>query len=625
MDKNTIAAIVLMGLVVVVFTWLGRPSQEEIEAQRRYNDSIAAVHQQAQQEAEALLAQPVERDEASLDQLSEAERDSVLQARARVTFGELSGATRGEEQTFTLQNDSVVYTFSTKGGFLIGGELKKFDDYQGEPLRLIRPEDADFGFSFVTRTNRVVSTKDLYFEPTQISPNQLKMTLKSDTGASLSFLYTLEHKYMLDVQIKSDGFEQVIAPNAPYLDASMKMPIYQNEKAAKTEQRYSGISYETSSGDVEKLSVSKSEEENISGRVKWVAFRDMFFSTIFYSPNGLEAVELISDVKDEKGSNGMLKELQAKYVLPVNAEEGIQLKIYAGPNDYKILSRLDDTLGDDTNLAKVVQMGGWFRFINIWIVQPVFNFLEKYISSYGLIILLLTIFIKILLLPFTYKSYQSQAKMRVLRPQIEAINAKYPGEENMMKRQQETMNLYRTAGVNTLGGCLPMLLQMPILMAMYQYFPTSINLRGESFLWASDLSTYDDVINWGFHIPLIGDHISLFCLIMTVVQIFYMSTTQQSSGQQMPGMKMMPWIMGIMLFFFLNENAAALSYYLLLSMLITMLQTQIFKWATNDEKLLAKLEANKAKPKKKSKWMARLEEMQKQQEKMLKEQQKKGR
>lgn len=624
MDKNTIAAIVLMGLVVVVFTWLGRPSQEEIEAQRRYNDSIATVHQQAQQEAEALLAQPVERDEASLDQLSEAERDSVLQARARVTFGELSGATRGEEQTFTLQNDSVVYTFSTKGGFLIGGELKKFDDYQGEPVRLIRPEDADFGFSFVTRSNRVVSTKDLYFEPTQISPNQLKMTLKSDTGASLSFLYTLEHKYMLDVQIKSDGFEQVIAPNAPYLDASMKMPIYQNEKAAKTEQRYSGLSYETSSGDVEKLSVSKSEEENISGRVKWVAFRDMFFSTIFYSLNGLEAVELISDVKDEKGSNGMLKELQAKYVLPVNAE-GIQLKIYAGPNDYKILSRLDDTLGDDTNLAKVVQMGGWFRFINIWIVQPVFNFLEKYISSYGLIILLLTIFIKILLLPFTYKSYQSQAKMRVLRPQIEAINAKYPGEENMMKRQQETMNLYRTAGVNTLGGCLPMLLQMPILMAMYQYFPTSINLRGESFLWASDLSTYDDVINWGFNIPLIGDHISLFCLIMTVVQIFYMRTTQQSSGQQMPGMKMMPWIMGIMLFFFLNENAAALSYYLLLSMLITMLQTQIFKWATNDEKLLAKLEANKAKPKKKSKWMARLEEMQKQQEKMLKEQQKKGR
>ena len=294
-----------------------------------------------------------------------------------------------------------------------------------------------------------------------------------------------------------------------------------------------------------------------------------------------------------------------------------------GPNDYNLLKGLDETLGGETHLSKVVEMGGWFRFINIWIIQPVFNFLEKFISSYGLIILLLTIFIKLLVLPFTYKSYQSQAKMRVLRPQVDAINEKYPGEENMMKRQQETMALYRKVGVSSMGGCLPMLLQMPILMAMYQYFPTSINLRGQSFLWANDLSTYDDVLSWGFNVPLIGDHLSLFCLIMTVVQIFYMNMTQRASGQSMPGMKLMPWIMGIMLFFFLNENAAALSYYLLLSMLISILQTQIFKWTTNDEKLLAELEANKKKPKKKSKWVARLEEMQKQQEQMLREQQKK--
>lgn len=622
MDKNTIAAIVLMGLVLVVFSYLGRPSQAEIEAQRRYNDSIAAVHQAEMEAAEALIAKPVESNELELAGLTEEEKDSLLLAKAKMSYGELATATTGVERTFVLENDSVAYHFSTKGGFLVGSELKTYSDYQKQPIRLIRPEEASFGFSFITRTNRVVSTKDLYFEPEQVGPNQLRMTLHGEGGASLSFLYTLEPNYLLDVQIESKGFDQLMAPNAPYLDAMMKMPIYQNEKAAKTEQRYSGISYETAAGSVEKLSTSKSVEENISGRAKWVAFRDMFFSTIFYSPNGLESVELISDVKDAKGDSGILKQMEAKYVIPVG-NEGISMKIYVGPNDYNLLKGLDETLGGETHLSKVVEMGGWFRFINIWIIQPVFNFLEKFISSYGLIILLLTIFIKLLVLPFTYKSYQSQAKMRVLRPQVDAINEKYPGEENMMKRQQETMALYRKVGVSSMGGCLPMLLQMPILMAMYQYFPTSINLRGQSFLWANDLSTYDDVLSWGFNVPLIGDHLSLFCLIMTVVQIFYMNMTQRASGQSMPGMKLMPWIMGIMLFFFLNENAAALSYYLLLSMLISILQTQIFKWTTNDEKLLAELEANKKKPKKKSKWMARLEEMQKQQEQMLREQQKK--
>ncbi|CQB88655.1 inner membrane protein translocase component YidC [Chlamydia trachomatis] len=622
MDKNTIAAIVLMGVVLVVFSYLGRPSKEQLEAQRKYNDSIAAVHQQELAEAEALMAQPVESNELDLAGLSEEERDSILKAKAAMNYGELASATTGEERTFVLENDSVAYQFSTKGGFLVGSELKTYSDYQKQPIRLIRPEEASFGFSFITRSNRVVSTKDLYFEPEQMGPNQLKMTLKSDSGAALSFIYTLESNYLLDVQMVSNGFDQVVAPNAPYLDAVMSLPIYQNEKAAKTEQRYSGISYETASGSVEKLSTSKSVEENISGRAKWVAFRDMFFSSIFYSPNGLESVELISDVKDAKEGSGILKQMEAKYELPLTSE-GVSMKVYVGPNDYNLLKGLDEELGGDTHLSKVVEMGGWFRFINIWIIQPVFNFLEKFFSSYGLIILLLTIFIKLLVLPFTYKSYQSQAKMRVLRPQVDAINEKYPGEENMMKRQQETMALYRKVGVSSMGGCLPMLLQMPILMAMYQYFPTSINLRGQSFLWASDLSTYDDVLSWGFNVPLIGDHLSLFCLIMTVVQIFYMNMTQRASGQSMPGMKLMPWIMGIMLFFFLNENAAALSYYLLLSMLISILQTQIFKWTTNDEKLLAELEANKKKPKKKSKWMARLEEMQKQQEQMLREQQKK--
>lgn len=617
MDKNTITGFVLMGLVLVVFTLLGRPSKEQIEAQQRYNDSIALVHQREKEAAEALLSETTEAKDTDLEMLPLEAQDSIRIARAKQTFGELSVASQGEESTFILENDSVAYTFSTKGGFLVRSILKTYTDYQEQPIELIRPEDAKFSFSFITRNNRVVSTEDLYFDAHQDSPTQLTMTLKGDNGEQLSFIYTLEHKYLLDLQIVSQGFENILAQNAPYLDATMRLPIYQNEKAAKTEQRYSGTAYELSGGGVKKLNVSKSTDENISGKTKWIAFRDMFFSTIVYSPNGLDAVALTSDVLD--GKEGKLKELQAKYSIPFEGQK-VNLKLYTGPNDYKLLKQIDKELETDTDLSKVVEMGGWFRFINIWVIQPVFNFLEKFINNYGVIILLLTIFIKIVILPFTYKSYQSQAKMRVLKPQVDAINAKYPGDENMMKRQQETMGLYRKMGVSQMGGCLPMLLQMPILMAMYQYFPTSINLRGQSFLWANDLSTYDDVINWGTSIPLLGDHISLFCLIMTVVQIFYMKITQQQSGQQMPGMKIMPWIMGIMLFFFLNENSAALSYYLLLSMLISILQTQIFKWTTNEEKLLAQLEKNKAKPKKKSKWMERLEQAQKEQERLLREQ-----
>lgn len=622
MDKNTITGFVLMGLVLVVFSFLGRPSAEEVEAQRRYNDSIAQIHQQELAEVETLTAKPLVTNDTLLASLSPSERDSVLMTEARKSYGELATAAKGTEKTFVVENDSVAYTFSTKGGFLIGSELKKFTDFNGEPVRLIRPEDAQMAFSFVTRSNRVVSTKDLYFEPTQVSPSQLRMTLNTESGQSLSFVYTLESKYLLDVQIENKGFDQVMAPNATYFDVAMSLPIYRNEKSAKSEQRYSGIAYEAGSGDVEKLNVNKSVDENVSGKAKWIAFRDMFFSSVFYSASGLESVELVSDVLE--GTDGKLKHMEAKYVLPVDAK-GVSMKIYCGPNDYKILKDLDSRIGGDTSLSKIVEMGDWFRFINIWLVQPVFNFLEKFISNYGIIILLLTLFIKFLLTPFTYKSFQSQAKMRVLKPQVDALNEKYPGEENMMKRQQETMALYRKAGVNQLGGCLPMLLQMPILVAMYQYFPTSINLRGESFLWATDLSSYDDVINWGVNVPLIGDHLSLFCLLMTATQVVYMRITQASSGQaQMPGMKMMPWIMAIMLFFFLNDNAAALSYYYLLSMLISILQTQLFKWGTNEEKILAQLEANKKKPKKQSKWMARIEQMQKEQERVLREQQKKG-
>lgn len=631
MDKNTITGFVLMGVVLVVFTWLGRPSKEQLAMEQRMNDSIALVHQQqweAEEAAQAIASTPSLDSDSTFANLSVAERDSVIQLKREQTFGELSNATKGTESQFTLENDTVAYTFSSKGGALVGSTLKKYKDYLGEPIRLIRAEDAKISFSFITRTNRIINSEEIYFKGEQISPTQLKLTTESNTGEKLVLLYTLKDKYLLDLQVVSDGFNKVLAPNAPFIDATIALPIYQNEKSIKSEQRYSNLLYELSDDNVDKLSASKSTSKELSGTAKWVGFRDMFFSTFVYSPQGLKSLAVTSDVL--KGGDGTpLKEMEAKFVIDLmeNQQQPINLTFYTGPNDYSLLKRIDKELGDKTNLTKLVEMGGWFRVISIWIILPVFNFLEKFISNYGLIIFLLTLFIKIILMPFTYKSYLSQAKMRVLRPQVEAINDKFPGQDNMMKRQQETMALYQKAGVNTMGGCLPMLLQMPILIAMYQYFPTSINLRGESFLWAQDLSTYDDVIRFGVNIPFIGEHISLFCLLMTVTQVIYMNITTKNSGQQqMPMMKWMPYMMAIMMFSFLNQNASGLSYYYLLSMLITIIQTQGFKLAINEEKILAQLEANKKKPKKKSKFMERLEEAQKQQEKMLREQQKqKGR
>lgn len=626
MDKNTITGFVLMGIVLVVFTWLGRPSKEQLAMEQRMNDSIALIHQQqreAEEAAQSIATSSLADNDSTLAGLPAAERDSLIQLRRNQTFGELSNATKGDEQQFTLENDTVAYTFSSKGGAIIESRLKTYNDYLGNPIQLIRPEDAKIAFSFITRSNRIINSEELYFKGEQISPSQLRLTTESNSGEKLELLYTLKDKYMLDLQVVSHSFEKVLAANAPFIDATIALPIYQNEKSIKSEQRYANLMYELSDNSVDKLSATKSASKELSGTAKWVGFRDMFFSTFVYSPQGLKSLAVTSDVL--KGGEGTpLKEMEAKFTIDLleNSQQPINLVFYTGPNDYSLLKRIDKELGDKTNLTKLVEMGGWFRAISIWVILPVFNFLERFISNYGLIIFLLTLFIKIILMPFTYKSYLSQAKMRVLRPQVEAINEKFPGQDNMMKRQQETMALYQKAGVNTMGGCLPMLLQMPILIAMYQYFPTSINLRGESFLWAQDLSTYDDVIRFGVDIPFIGGHISLFCLLMTITQVIYMNITTKSSGQQqIPMMKWMPYMMAIMMFSFLNQNASGLSYYYLLSMLITIVQTQGFKLAINEEKILAQLEANKKKPKKKSKFMERLEAAQKQQEKMLREQQ----
>lgn len=633
MDKNTIIGLVLMGVVLVVFSLLGRPSKEELELRQRYADSVALAAQ-AEERAMAdsidrIATEDSLRRSATLAQYTPSERDSILTAQATEAFGPFAPAAHGREQTFTIANDSLSVTLSTKGGKPISSEILGYNDYQGAPIRLIRPDDSHFNLTLFTCGNRVVRTEDLYFVGEQVSPTQVKMSAMATNGSSLTLVYTLLPKYLIDVTIAGTGdFKSVMAPNSPFLDAEMSLSIYKNEKSEQAEQRYSGIAYEFTDGDVDKFDTGKSVDKELTNEVKWVAFRDMFFSTIVYSRNRLGTLAASQEVI--KGDPEKLKEMEAKFVLPFDGTQPISLRIYSGPNDHTLLKSLDKDLGDKTHLTEVIDMGKWFRFITVWVVLPVFNFLEKYISNYGLIIILLTLIIKLILAPFTYKSFKSQAKMRVIKPLVDEINAKYPGEDKMMERNKATMQLYQNAGVNVMGGCLPMLLQMPILIAMYQYFPTSLNLRGESFLWAQDLSTYDDVIRWGADIPMIGDHISLFCLLMTVTQIIYMRLTQSGTagGDQQSAcmMKAMPIFMSVFLFFFLNNNASGLSLYYFASLLISILQTKAFQWAIDEKKLFAQLQENARKPKKKkqSGFMERLERAQKEQMKKLREQQQKN-
>ena len=630
MDKNTIIGLVLMGVVLVVFSILGRPSQEELELRQRYADSVALAAQ-ARERAMAdsldrIATEDTLRRSATLAQYTPAERDSILTAQASETFGPFAPSAHGREQTFTIANDSLSVTLSTKGGKPIASEILGYKDYQGVPIQLIRPDDSRFSLTLFTSGNRVVRTEDLYFVGEQVSPTQVKMSAMATNGSSLTLVYTLRPKYLIDVTIAGTGdFRSVMAPNSPFLDADISLPVYRNEKSEQAEQRYSGMAYEFTDGDVDKLNTGKSEDKELTNEVKWVAFRDMFFSTIVYSRTRLGSLAVSQEMV--KGDPQKLKEMEAKFVLPFDGTQPISLQIYNGPNDHALLKSLDKNLGDKTHLTEVIDMGRWFRFITVWVVLPVFNFLEKYISNYGLIIILLTLIIKLILAPFTFKSFKSQAKMRAIKPLVDEINAKYPGEDKMMERNKATMQLYQNAGVNVMGGCLPMLLQMPILIAMYQYFPTSLNLRGESFLWAQDLSTYDDVIRWGADIPMIGDHISLFCLLMTVTQIIYMRLTQSGTagGDQQSAcmMKAMPIFMSVFLFFFLNNNASGLSLYYFASLLISILQTKAFQWSIDEQKLFAQLQENAKKPKKKkqSGFMERLEKAQKEQMKKLREQQ----
>ncbi len=623
MDRNTIIGFLLMAVVLFGYTWYMQPSPEQKAAMQRYQDSLLQVENTRLAEmnnVETAVTEPV--GETTVDEHS---------ARLRNEYVDFAPFAEGEEKTVTLSNPQVTLTFSTHGGRLTQAVLNEYNTYDSLPVMLFNSENNAYGFIFKAQ-GRTINTADLYFVPELSADNRtLSMKLPFENGSSFEVRYTLpEEGYMLDMKIYQNGMENILPRNTVDLDMYWSQMLRRQERGRMFEERNSALYYKFVGSDVERLSETKDEHESISTGLKWIGFKNQFFSSVLIADRKLNGARLESTVLPEDDT--YLKSYKAETTVDYDpmSPEGPAFRFFLGPNLYPLLKSYDKGLESDDKLQlpKLIPLGyKFFRWINTGIIIPIFTFLGKYFTNYGVIILLMTLIIKAVLMPLTFKSYMSSARMRVLKPQMEEINAKYPGQDKAMERQRATMELYSNAGVNPMSGCLPLLLQMPILLAMFAFFPSSIELRQQPFLWADDLSSYDAIFTWDAYIPLItpyfGNHISLFCLLMTITNILYTKINMDSTGggQQMPGMKLMMYLMPLMFLFIFNNYASGLSYYYFVSLLITIIQTYIFRKCINEEKVLAKLKENQKKPRKKSGFMARLEEAQRQQQAALKRQQ----
>jgi len=533
-------------------------------------------------------------------------------------LGPFSGATTGSNDFITLENNKLALKIALKGGKVYSARLKDYKTFDLKPLVLFNGDSTVFGFNFFTVDNKPIQTNNLYFKPlteernflVSSQPQSVKLRLNADSGRYIEYTYTLApDKYMVDFNVKFISLEKIVAANQSSVTLDWKMYIPQQEKGRKNEETYTTIQYKYFQDEVAGLRIrsTKPEQKDIPTKLSWIAFQDQFFSSVIITNdffiNG--SVSSSGNIGSEKYIRYYTSEVGVPF--NVNSSNTFGMKMYYGPNNFNILKK------EGLQLERLVFLGkniiGW---INRYVIILIFHWLEKYITSYGLIILILTILIKVVLFPLTFKSYQSQAKMQVLKPLVDELGKKFPKKEDAMKKQQATMDLYKRAGVNPMGGCLPMLLQMPILYAMFRFFPVSIELRQEHFLWATDLSTYDSILHLHFLIPIYGDHVSLFTLLMTASTLLTMKMTGSSPGSDQPGMKMMMYMMPVMFMLILNNFSAGLTYYYFLANMLTYLQNIASKRFINADAVLAKLEENKKKPLKKSKWQQRLEEAAKQ-------------
>ena len=552
-------------------------------------------------------------------------------------YGRFATFLKGTNKDLTLENEAIKLTLSSKGGMVTRAELKKYDtEYDPDETKKVKRkvvifDDKSNQMAFNLPLPQEISTADLYFSPKLENDSTLLMAINLSADAFWGIRYTLPkgESYVVRMEVVQSNMAPIVQSNVRKLGVSWHQDLKRQEKGRMFEERNSRIEYKFAGGSVEEMSESKNSEKKREQKLKWIAFKNQFFSSVLISDKNFNSADFQSDVL--KGSD-YLKSLTTEAEVndyDWNAANPASFNFFIGPNLYPLLKNIDKQTGsdEDLKLTKLVPLG-WpiFRWINTLIVIPVFNFLGSFGWNYGIVILVLTILLKLVLFPLTYKSYVSQAKMRILAPDIKEINDKYPGNENAMVRQQKTMALYSKAGASPMSGCLPMMLQMPILFAMFTFFPNCIELRGQSFLWAHDLAAPDAIISWSGNIPLIteyfGNHISLFCLLMTATNIIYTRISMQSQSQSMPGMKWMMYLMPLMFLVFFNNYAAGLSYYYFLSLLITIIQTYaIRKWFIKEEDVRRTMRENAKKPQKKSGWMARLEEMQRQQQEMMRQQQ----
>ena len=642
MDKKTIIGVVLMAAIFIGYVMYSSKQQTEYQ---QYMEQVQAEQvaqaeaEQAQKAAEQTL---IPSDSTSVESAAEQAVNREIEMYGQTLYG----ARGGEVKSFTMKNDYLTVDFTTQGGMMSKVVLEEYTKYapkdeRNEKVVLYDPADAKFDMELYVKrglNNLKINTSEYNFQSEGVSREngcqRLAMRLEVSEGAFVIYEYVLYDEkdpardYMLDFNIKFENLSPIMAQQST-VGLEWSNRTYQNERSFKNENLYTTLSYRLPDEEsVEDLGMSEGEaEEYIEEPVNWLAFRQQYFSQVFIAHNNFAYAD--AGFSTEEAGSGYLKHYTSKMGLTYTPQtEGYSLSLYCGPNKYAILSKVKGADGESIAMERLIPLGGWLiGWFNRWIVIPVFDFLSKYIANFGIIILILTILVKALIFPLTYKSYLSTAKMRVIKPEMDALNEKYPRQEDAMKKQQEMMNLYKKAGINPMGGCLPMLIQLPILWALFRFFPASIELRGEPFLWADDLSSYDSVLNLPFTIPFYGDHVSLFCLLMGIAMIgFSYFTYQQNSASQpqMAGMKfMMVYMMPAMMLFWFNDYASGLCYYYLLSQIITMIQMTAIRRFVDDDKIRAVMERNasKQKNKKKSKFQLRYEELMRQQEELMRQQQ----
>ena len=619
MNKDTIIGFVLIALVLIGFSWYNQPSAEEIEAARKQDSIATAIKDNAAKKQQA--------EEAA--QKAQAETDAKGDSTAL-----FYSALNGTAQPVVLKNDKVELTFNTKGGTISKAVIKGFEDRDNKmDVTLFDEKTQKMNFMLAGKSENII-TQDLYFTPSNVTDSTVTMTAQAGNGGSIIFNYILGQDYMLHFTLQVNGLNGMFAPNYKEIDVEWTDLIRQQEKGFTFENRYSTLTYKEKKGSTDYLSeTSEKIDEKIDEQLDWVAFKNQFFSAALIAKDEFAANSLMTSIPQQKGS-GYLKQFNAKMktAFDPSGMRPSEFEMYIGPNDFRLIKDVEEqsTFGKDLDLEQLVYLG-WplFRYINRFFTIYVFDWLTSWGFSMGIVLILITLLLKAITFPMVKKSYMSSAKMRVLKPKLDEATKQYDKPEDQMKKQQAMMQMYSQYGVSPLSGCLPTLIQMPIWIAMFNFVPNAIQLRRQSFLWIDDLSTYDPIVEWSTHIWGIGDHLSLTCILFCVANVLYSYMTMrqqrdQMVGQQAEQMKMMQWMMYLMplfMFYLLNDYSSGLNFYYFISLFLSAAIMWTLRKTTNDEKLLAILEAkyqeNKSNPNKKTSGLAaRLEAMQKQAEEM---------